>query len=197
LAMGLGVIAAALLLAAPGSATAASCEVGQPSTHEPPGGGPILSDVLIIGCGQALGEPVEIAAYETEDWLCVQVFHPDVEVSPFASCPHGRPHGGEAIDLMSAGLLDPPPGITYADTDLRFNVTKVKVRFRGEGGVRSGDTVLARVHAALAERLGQPSAFGYFISFVPGCAFDGVKARALNKRGDVAGTSKGGTPGCP
>jgi hypothetical protein len=90
----LAALAAAVVLAAPGTASAdSSCEVGQPAAHEPPTDEPILSEVLVIGCGQALSEPVEIAAYETEDWLCIQVHQGDIE-GTFSSCPHGRPPDG-------------------------------------------------------------------------------------------------------
>jgi hypothetical protein len=98
---------------------------------------------------------------------------------------------------MTAGFKEPPPGITFAETDLSADVAKVKVRFRGKRRVRTGDTVVAQVNAQLAAQLHQPTAFGYFISFVRGCAFKQVRARALDEHGKLLGTSKGGTPGCP
>jgi hypothetical protein len=58
-------LAVALLLTAPGTATAGACEVGQPSAHDPPSCDPITTEVLVIGCGEALGARVEIAAYRT------------------------------------------------------------------------------------------------------------------------------------
>jgi hypothetical protein len=186
-----------MVLAVPGTASAgSSCEVGQPSEHEPASDDPV-GNPLVIGCGEALGAPVEIAAYRTEDpdWLCVQIFSPAIEVSPFASCPHGRPEDGQVIDLTSAGVLH-PGNVTDAVGDVRHNIAKVRVSFRGGGDPESGQTVLARVGPALAAKLGEPAAFGYFVSLVRGCDFAKVKSTALNRRGRVLGTSNGGTPGC-
>jgi hypothetical protein len=200
-ALGFALVAAGLVLGPAGSASAASCEVGDPSAHEPSADN-VVSEMLVIGCGQALGGPVEIAAYRVEDVLaeetrlCVQVHHPGIEVSGFASCPHGPPQNGEAIEYRHGGLLH-PGDVTDAVADLTYRVKKVKTRFIGPGGSRSGDTVLARVHAGLAAKLGEPAPFGYVISFARGCAYDDVRMKALGRRDKVLGTADGGVPGCP